>query len=116
MSYADRTPIREGLLERVAPLIGEHKGTLVVLDYDIQLQTWQPPGAQAQMINSWCLVVLTLGALVGEENYLSYVWTFGQTPHVPNDRVLTEAVRQTFQRLHLMKQRQLQTAKPSGLN
>lgn len=112
MSYADKTPIRESLLSRVEPLIDQLKGNVVVLEYDVQLQSWPVGGGNPQLVSSWCLVILALGALVGEENYLSFIWTFGTTPQVPNDHALKDAVRQCFQRLGLMRMRQLQT--PAG--
>lgn len=116
MSYADKTPIRDSLLRRVTPLIEELKGNVVVLEYDIAFQSWPVGGPNPQLLSSWCLVILALGALVGEENHLAYTWTFGQSPHVPNDTALKDAVRQCFQRLGLMRMRQLQTAAPPDNN
>lgn len=113
MSYADKKPIRESLLERVPPFIEQHKGGLTILEYDIQLQSFP---MQGNLVNSYCFILTCLGALVGEANYLSYTFTFRQDPHPPNDRDLDIAVRETCSRLGLMKMRQLQQANPHSNN
>lgn len=114
MTYADKTAIREDLLAKLVPLIERLRGTLSVLHYDVQMQTWPTPPPNVNLVNTYCLVVITRGALLGEENNLSYVWSFGNYPHVPNDTALEEAVRQTFQRIGLMKLRQMQTGSADG--
>lgn len=114
MSFGNNTAIREDLLTRVHPLLVEHKGKIVVLEYDIQMQTWMnsPGTPNAVMINAWSLIVITTGALLGPQNYLSYVWTFGESPQVPDDTVLKQAVREVFGRIGLMQTRQLQMQQP----
>jgi hypothetical protein len=118
MAYGNEIPIRESILVRFYQLIDKHKGNLTVVEYDVQMQTWmQPPQAIGQpptMINCWCLVVLCLGALLGPDNYLSYVWTLGHTPQVPSDTLLEESCREMFQRIGIMKMQQLQRGPAAG--
>lgn len=116
MAYGDETPIRESLLARYVPLIEKLKGNNTVIEYDVQMQTWMQPTASGAptMINAWALVVTCLGALVGPDNYLSYVWTLGNTPHPPDDRILEASCREMFQRIGIMKMRQLQQGPATG--
>ena len=116
MTYDTKTPIREDLLRRIEPLIDRLKGQLVVLHYDVQLQTWPATNPQPHLVNTWCFVIITRGALLGDANHLSYVWSFGTDPQVPNDTALEEAVRQVFQRLGMMKLRQMQVGTQDGPN
>lgn len=113
MAYGNHIPIRESLLERVPSLIEKHKGKLVVVEYDIQLQTWT---VRQQTINAWALIVETLGALVGDEHHLTYVWTFGSDPRPPSDTVLRDGIRECFRRLGIMQVRQLQTQQSPNNN
>lgn len=112
MSYGNQVPIRESLLERIHPLIEKHKGRLVVLDYDVVMQSLAGQGGIA---NVWAFVVLTHGALIGPQHYLSYVYTMTQSPQIPTDEVLDKAVSDCCTKLSLMLTRQLQAQVPPGL-
>ena len=112
MAFGDKVPVREYLLEKVWPLIDKYKGRLVVLDYDVTMQTL--PG-QGGFANVWAVVVLTRGALIGPQHYLSYVYTLTQTPQLPTDEVLDRAISDCCAKLSLMLTRQLQTQAPPGL-
>lgn len=118
MSFGDSTPIREELLEQVHPLLDEFRGKVTVLAYDVQLQTWITPlpNGAPQMINAWCVVVIAAGALLGPSNYISYVWTFGQTPQVPDHATVRDGIRETFNRIRIMQTRQLQQQHPQSTN
>ena len=105
MSFGNKVTIREDLLERSYPLIEKLKGNFTVLHFDIQLQ--QLPTDQG-MQNCWAVIVVALGALVGEDNHLCYTYTMTPTPKPPNDQVLEAAVRDLFQRLGIMRVRQMQ--------
>lgn len=106
MTYGTRTPIRDELLERCYPLLEELKGSLVVVEYDIQMRTWQQQGTY---LNAYALVCVCKGALLGDDNNLQFVWTFGQTPQSPNVVTLRTSIREMFQRIAMMRTRQLQT-------
>lgn len=112
MSFGNRIAIREGLLERCYPLLEELKGSLVVVEYDIQLRTWEQEG---MYLNAYALVCICKGALLGDDNNLKFVWTFGQTPDIPNDITLRACIRDMFARIGIMRMRQLQQ-KPSQGN
>ena len=112
MAFGDKVPVREYLLEKAWPLIDKYKGRLVVLDYDITMQNIPGVGGIA---NVWALVVITRGALIGPEHYLSYVYTMTQNPQLPTDTVLEAAVRDCCSKLSIMLTRQLQTQAPPGL-
>jgi hypothetical protein len=117
MSYGNRIPVRESLLDRLVPLLDAHKGNLVVLEYDVQLKTvtvGSPPNVQTH--DSWCVVLIVAGALIGEENRLSYVWNFGMSPQVPDDRAFTDGIREALRRLGLMRTKQLQALTPPESN
>lgn len=109
MAFGDKVPVREYLLEKAWPLIDKYKGRLVVLDYDITMQNIPGVGGIA---NVWALVVITRGALIGPEHYLSYVYTMTQNPQLPTDAVLEASVRDCCTKLSLMLTRQLQTQVP----
>lgn len=116
MAYGDEVPIREDLLAKLPALIEAHKGKLTVINYDVQMQTWAQGGAQPQLVNAWCLILVTLGALLGPQHYLSYVWTFHPTtPIPPNDRTLKDGVINAFRELGIMQVRQLQAQAPPNL-
>ena len=106
MSYGTRTPIREDLLERVHPLLEELKGSLVIVEYDIAMRSWMQEG---MYLNAYALVCVCKGALLGDDNNLQFVWTFGHNPQPPNDITLRASIRDMFQRIGLMRTRQLQT-------
>lgn len=110
MTFGTKKPIREDLLERLHPILVKYKDNLTILDWDVQLQTFTRTvgNGQPQLINAWGLVVITTGGLLGKENYISYVWTFGETPQVPDDRELIASVQETFRRIRIMQARQLQ--------
>lgn len=112
MSYETQVPIREELISRVVPLIDKHKGSITVLGYDIQLQSFMQQGSNGTvLVNTWCLIITALGALVGPSNYLSYTYTFGTDPQVPDDRSLEAYVKETMQRIGIMQVRQLQVGR-----
>lgn len=116
MSFGNLVPIREDLLARAHPLIEKHKGSHVVLEYDVQLQTWPIGAPTPQLVNAWCLIVIVTGALLGPANYLSYTYTLGENPQVPDDRTLDTAVQDLFKRLGVMKMQQLRTNTPPNAN
>jgi len=109
MSFGNESAIREDLLTRVVPYIEKHRSTITVIGYDIQLQTWvQPTATGNTMINTYCLILLSTGGLVGEEHHCTFVYTFGNEPKPPNDRDLEEAVKHSIGRLGIMRLRQIQ--------
>ena len=112
MAFGNQIPIREELLERVYPLLEKHRGKIVTLGYDIQLQTVPMNG---NISYSWVLIVLASGALLGPQHYLSYTYTLGQTPQVPDDRILEAAVRDLYSKLSIMQVQQVQRQAPPAL-
>jgi hypothetical protein len=108
--------IREALLNRVYPIIERLKGNMSIIGYDIQLQSFTQAGPTGNpvLINTYCLVINTLGAILGEENHLSYTFTFDQSPKAPNDIQLEQYVKETLQRLGIMRVRQLQMNRPQN--
>jgi hypothetical protein len=111
VSFGNAKPIREDLLERCYPVLEELKGTLVVLEYDIQMRSWEQEG---MYLNAWALVCICKGALLGDDNNLVFVWTFGQTPAIPNDLTLRASIRDMFSRIGIMRTRQLQARPDRG--
>lgn len=112
VAFGNQVAIREELLERVYPLLEKHRGKIVTLGYDIQLQTLP---MQGNVSYSWVLIVLCSGALIGPQHYLSYTYTLGQNPQVPDDRTLEAAVIETYSRLGIMQVRQVQAQAPPAL-
>ncbi len=110
MSFGDKKTIREELLARIHPLLVELKDKLVVLQWDVALQTWlaNPGTPNAIMLNAYGLVVITTGALLGPDYHISFVWTFGDRPVPPTDAELRAGIRQLFMRIRTMQARQLQ--------
>lgn len=108
MSYGNGVPIREELLPFVQAAIEKHKANFTVLHFDIVLQQLLAGGNQVQVANCWASVVVTTGALLGDENHLCYTYTMTDTPKPPSPTVIDAAIRDTFQRLGLMRVRQMQ--------
>jgi hypothetical protein len=109
MSLEDQTPIRDVLLKRVIPLLKEFRGSIHVRDYEIVLKSWNVPAPSGATIecNAWALIVITNGALIGAKHYISFVWTFGNSPQVPDDSTLRQGIKEMFQRIRMMQQKQL---------
>jgi hypothetical protein len=112
VSFGNQVPMREELLERAYPLLDKHRGRVTVLSYDVQFQTILVQGGVSY---SWVLIVISAGALLGPDNYLSYTYTLGQNAQLPDDRTLEAAVKELFTKLSIMMTRQLQTQTPEAL-
>ena len=105
MSFGNKIAIREELLERCYPLLEELKGSLVVVEYDIAMRTWEQDG---MFLNAYALVCICKGALLGDDNNLKFVWTFGYEPQPPNEITLRASIKDMFSRIGIMRMRQLQ--------
>lgn len=116
MSFEDNVTISEQLRKRVRPIVNKHRGSVHVRDYDIVLKGFiaKDDSGTAIGCNAWALVVIVNGALVGPQHYISFVWTFGRTPAIPDDRALETGVREMFQRIRGMQSRQLRDANPGA--
>lgn len=106
--YGERKAIREDLLERIWPILEQYRNGLIIREYDIALRTWavQTPTGTHEL-NSYALIVVINGALVGKEHFISFVWTFGADPQSPDDAELHVVVPELFRRLRTMQQQQL---------
>jgi hypothetical protein len=111
MSFGNKLPIREQLLEDAYPLLEELKGSQILIEYDIQLRSWEQQG---QYLNAWALICICKGALLGDENNISFVWTFGVHPQPPNQATLRASIRDMFTRIGMMRMKQLQQGPAQG--
>jgi hypothetical protein len=116
VTYSDRTPIREDLLNQAVVYIEKYKAKHNVVAYDVQLETWPQANPQPMLINAWCVIITITGALLGEINNLTYTWPFHHSPQQPNEQELETGIREAFQRLSVMKMRQLQAGQPGNAN
>jgi hypothetical protein len=104
VTYASKTRITNDIIRDLSPIIERHRDKLIVTEYDVITLSKQ---VGSDIGFTYALVTVVVGALLGRENWLQYVFAFGPTVGAPDARTLEQAVSESCDRLRTMQVLQL---------